>query len=161
MQHIWTPWRYKYISSVQNHDGCIFCIAKECPDNKDCFVLHKGSYNLILLNIFPYTSGHLMIAPFQHIASPAESAAEQLQEMIQLMTKCMLSLKKTYKPGGFNIGMNIGKCAGAGLSDHFHLHILPRWEGDTNFMASLAETRLIPESLDDTYNKLLSKFNEP
>jgi ATP adenylyltransferase len=104
MQHIWTPWRYKYISSVQNHSACIFCLAKESSNMKDCFVLFKGNHNLVLLNIYPYTSGHIMIAPLCHIASPVESDQEQLQEMIFLMQQSILSLKEVYKPGGFNVG---------------------------------------------------------
>ncbi|OGF58708.1 MAG: hypothetical protein A2Y62_13030 [Candidatus Fischerbacteria bacterium RBG_13_37_8] len=159
MKHLWTPWRYKYLSSAQEKSDCIFCLAHQCIEKKECYVLYKSTHNLVLLNLFPYTNGHLMIAPLQHIATPLEATQEQLNEMTFLMKQSILFMKEIYSPGGFNVGMNIGKCAGAGFSDHFHLHILPRWHGDTNFMATLSETRLIPEELDITYEKLLPKYN--
>ncbi len=158
MKHLWTPWRYKYISAAQNKNECIFCLAREAKDNKDCYILYRGEHNIIILNVYPYTSGHMMIAPYKHIASPLESNKDQIMEMSELMLKSLGFLNEIYSPGGFNIGMNIGRCAGAGFYEHFHLHVLPRWEGDTNFMATLSETRLIPEDLDQTYEKLLIKF---
>ncbi len=158
MKHLWTPWRYKYLSTDQKKNECIFCLAYKCKNDTDCYLLFRSDYNIIILNLFPYTNGHLIIAPTNHISTPVNSTPEQLNEMTYLMNKSLQFLKELYNAEGFNIGMNIGKCAGAGFDEHFHLHILPRWQGDTNFITTLSETRLIPEDLDITYNKLLPKY---
>ena len=158
MERLWTPWRYKYLTAAQKKDECIFCLAKNSENSLDCYLLYRSELNIIILNLFPYTNGHLIIAPTMHIPSPVNSTQEQLSEMSFLMTESLKFLKEIYNADGFNIGMNIGKCAGAGFDQHFHMHILPRWTGDTNFMATIAETRLIPEDLDDTYQKLLPKY---
>lgn len=159
MKHLWTPWRYKYLSATQKKNECIFCLANKSKNPRDCYLLYRSNYNLIILNLFPYTNGHLIIAPTMHISSPVFSTENQLNEMTFLMNQSLKFLKDTYNADGFNIGMNIGKCAGAGFEDHFHLHILPRWQGDTNFITTIVETRLIPEELDTTYEKLMPKYN--
>lgn len=153
MENLWTPWRYKYIVSDKS-GGCIFCEALRKEEDDKSLVLHRGKFNLVMLNRYPYSNGHIMIAPNEHIASPELSGPETLGEMSKLMQNCLEALRENYKPNGFNIGMNLGRTAGAGISDHYHLHIVPRWEGDTNFMTVLNDVRLIPQDLNDVYSQL-------
>ena len=153
MKNLWTPWRYKYIVSDKS-GPCIFCLALKSKDDTESLLLHRGKFNIVLLNRYPYSNGHLMIASNEHIASPDLSDQDTLSEMTQLMQGCIRVLKENYKPNGFNIGMNIGRVAGAGIDDHYHLHIVPRWDGDTNFMTVLSEVRLIPQELSEAYDQL-------
>jgi ATP adenylyltransferase len=154
MDHLWTPWRYGYISTAVPATGCIFCI--KAAENKDAqnYILHRGKLNFILLNLFPYTNGHLMIAPYQHVATLEETPAETLAEMTRLTRQAEANLRTVYRPHGFNLGMNIGVSAGAGVADHIHMHVVPRWTGDANFMSTIGETRVLPEELPATYEKL-------
>ena len=154
MDRLWTPWRYGYISSAVPSNGCIFCI--KAAENKDAqnYILHRGKLNFILLNLFPYTNGHLMIAPYQHVAAMAETPEVTLAEMMRLLRRAETNLRTVYRPDGFNLGMNIGVSAGAGVADHIHMHVLPRWAGDANFMSTIGETRVLPEELPATYEKL-------
>lgn len=154
MDRLWTPWRYRYISRAEAADGCIFCI--KAAENKDAenYIVYRGKLNFILLNLFPYTCGHLMIAPFRHVATLAETPAEALTEMMRLVQRAEINLRQAYKPHGFNLGMNIGESAGAGVAGHIHMHVLPRWTGDANFMSTVGETRVLPEELPVTYGKL-------
>lgn len=140
-------------------DSCIFCDAVKDPaaDEKH-FVLHRGAHNFVILNLYPYISGHLMIAPYAHLGELDASPKEVTDEMMDLTKRCQTALREAYSPQGFNVGMNLGRAAGAGIADHLHLHILPRWAGDTNFMTSVGETRVLPEDLPTTYRKLLAKF---
>jgi ATP adenylyltransferase len=132
---------------------CIFCEAIKKED-EEALILYRGKHNFIIMNLFPYNTGHLMIAPYRHIASPEEANSEELQEMVELMKFVLELLRKAYQPHGFNIGMNIGRASGAGVDKHYHLHIVPRWEGDTNFMAVFDETKVIARDVKDVYREL-------
>ncbi len=154
MDRLWSPWRYKYISEASKSDSCIFCDALALKDDRQALILYRGRFNFVILNRFPYTTGHVMIVPFDHVADLAGCSPSALSEMMQLAQRVESALVDTYRPEGFNLGMNIGRCAGAGVADHVHLHLLPRWAGDTNFMATVGETRLLPEALDQTFQKL-------
>jgi ATP adenylyltransferase len=158
MDRLWSPWRYAYVSQAQPANGCIFC-QKAAP-NRDAenYILHRGRLNFAILNLYPYTTGHMMVAPYGHWATLAEAEPEALNEMIQLTRAAEQHLQAVYRPSGFNIGMNIGACAGAGVAGHIHMHILPRWTGDSNFMSTVAETRVMPEDLGVTYRKLRERF---
>jgi ATP adenylyltransferase len=144
---------------MSRHAACIFCEAKKNPaDDEENFVLHRASHNFVILNLYPYISGHLMIAPYAHIGEFDSAAKAVTDEMMDLAKRCQTALRETYLPDGFNLGMNLGRAAGAGVADHIHLHIMPRWAGDTNFMSTVAETRVLPEDLPTTYRKLRAKF---
>jgi ATP adenylyltransferase len=171
MDHLFTPWRYQYISSITPDAGCVFCHAvsrpgteKQAPNGQfpkadfEHLVLHRGTHSFVILNLYPYTNGHLMIAPFEHIADLSSCSSVLLAEMMALSQRAEAALNETYHPDGFNVGLNLGKCAGAGVEDHLHLHIVPRWVGDTNFLSVVGETRLLPESLEITYHKLQPFF---
>ena len=154
MDYFWTPWRYRYITDAAKDDRCIFCAALELRDDAKAMILHRGQKNFVILNRFPYTTGHSMIVPYAHVPDLAGSDAETLGEMMTLAQRVAAALAATYKPEGYNLGMNLGRVAGAGVAGHLHLHILPRWAGDTNFMTTVGETRLEPEDLSLTYDKL-------
>jgi len=156
MKILWTPWRMEYISGPKP-EGCFLCTKQREPQKKDRenYILHRGATCYVLLNLFPYANGHMMIAPYQHVASLEGLDDKSLHEMMALVRASVTALNKAFSPAGFNIGMNLGKIAGAGIADHLHIHVVPRWQGDVNFMSVLAETRLIPEALDVTYDKLL------
>ena len=161
MKRLWTPWRREYITGEQP-EGCLFCTKKEDPVEKDKenYILYRGPTCLVLLNLFPYTNGHMMIAPYQHIDSIELLDERSLHEMSALTQASVAALRRALSPAGFNIGMNVGKVAGAGVPDHVHIHVVPRWLGDASFMSVLAETRMIPETLDETYEKLLPLLHE-
>ena len=138
---------------------CIFCEAFQNPANDEkSFVLHRATHNFVILNLYPYISGHLMIAPNAHLDEFGSAPKETSDEMMDLAKRCQTALREVYDPDGFNLGMNLGRAAGAGVADHFHLHIMPRWNGDTNFMSTVGDTRVLSEDLPTTYRKLLSKF---
>lgn len=138
---------------------CIFCEAFQNPVNDEKnFMLHRAAHNFIILNLYPYISGHLMIAPNAHLGEFESAPKETTDEMMDLAKRCQTALREVYDPDGFNLGMNLGRAAGAGVADHFHLHIVPRWNGDTNFMSTVGDTRVLSEDLPTTYRKLLSKF---
>ena len=158
MEHIWSPWRYKYIASADREPGCVFCRAAGGDDDRASLVVHRGLLNFVILNLFPYTSGHLMIVPYEHGASLAESPAETTSEMMELAKRSQRALEAEYSPDGFNIGMNLGRSAGAGVADHLHLHVVPRWAGDANFVSIVGETRVLPEDLPTTYDRLKRHF---
>jgi ATP adenylyltransferase len=140
-------------------DSCIFCEAVRDPANDEKnFVLHRGAYAFIILNLYPYISGHLMIAPKAHLGEFDATPKETTDEIMDLAKRCQTALREVYSPQGFNLGMNLGRAAGAGIADHIHLHLMPRWAGDTNFMTAVAETRVLPEDLPTTYRKLRAKF---
>jgi len=140
-------------------DSCIFCDAARDPaDDERNFVLHRGAHTFVILNLYPYISGHLMIAPYAHLGELDAAPKEATDEIMDLTKRCQTALRETYHPQGFNLGMNLGRAAGAGIADHIHMHLMPRWSGDTNFMTSVAETRVLPEDLATTYCKLREKF---
>jgi len=138
---------------------CFFCAAQKNPaDDENNFVLHRGAHNLVILNLYPYITGHLMIAPFAHVGELDSAPKEVTDEMMDLAKHCETALRDVYHPDGFNLGMNLGRAGGAGIADHIHLHIMPRWAGDTNFMTTVGETRVLPEDLSTTYRKVREKF---
>jgi len=143
-----------FIKSERNKE-CIFCTKAREDDDRTNFILYRGQHSYLLLNIYPYTSGHLMAAPYAHVGSILDLEGPVLEEMMLLVQRCIRALQRSLKPHGFNVGFNLGKAAGAGIDDHVHLHIVPRWEGDTNFLPVLADTRLIPEALEETYRRLI------
>jgi ATP adenylyltransferase len=153
MDYLWTPWRYRYIAEAGKHERCVFCDAAAGND-AEYFVVFRGKKNFIILNRFPYTTGHVMVVPYAHLAELREADAETLNEMMALAQRVQAALETTYHPEGYNLGMNLGRCAGAGVLGHIHLHVLPRWSGDANFMTTVSETRVEPEDLATTYEKL-------
>jgi ATP adenylyltransferase len=150
MDYLWSPWRYRYVSKT-GPEECIFCSERE-------YVLYRGEHNFVLLNLYPYTSGHLMIAPYKHVATLAACDPAALSEMMHLAQRAEIALAKVYNPKGFNVGLNIGEAAGAGVAGHIHMHVLPRWPGDVNFMTAIGETRVLPEDLDTTFKRLGEVF---
>lgn len=159
MDYLWSPWRYQYISNIRNTGRCVFCIDSSGERDREDFVVFRGRLNFVILNIFPYTTGHLLIAPYEHTADLQACPPEQLAEMLELAKLCQCAIERTYHPDGFNIGMNLGQSAGAGVAHHLHLHIVPRWAGDANFMSIVGETRILPEDLNTTYQKLKQLFS--
>ena len=159
MEFVWSPWRYDYMASVgKKTTSCVFCIGEDASADADRLIVHRGAHNFVILNLFPYTSGHFMVAPYAHLARFDEAAAEQTAEMMLLAQRGIRALKQLYHPEGFNMGMNLGHCAGAGIREHFHLHVVPRWIGDANFMTVTSETRVLPEDLLVTRRRLLEVF---
>jgi ATP adenylyltransferase len=154
MDFIWTPWRYQYITAPEEKGACIFCVAAQSADDERTLVVHRAERNFVMLNRYPYTAGHLMVVPYDHVSALDLLAPETLCEQMLLARDAEHHLREIYHPEGLNIGMNIGKCAGAGIADHLHLHVLPRWTGDTNFMTVVGETRMVPEELTTTWQKL-------
>lgn len=159
MDRLWSPWRYSYVSKSGPAQGCIFCNKPAENRDVDNLIVYRGEKNFVILNAFPYSSGHLMVAPYAHVATLVEADAGTLAEMMQLTRVAEQHLRAAYRPGGLNIGMNIGECAGAGIAGHIHMHVLPRWPGDANFMTTVGETRVIPEDLSVTYQKLRALFD--
>jgi ATP adenylyltransferase len=163
LDRLWSPWRYDYIAAGGAADsdsqGCVFCSLRSHPEDDEAnFVLYRGAQNFVVLNIYPYISGHLLIVPYEHVSELDAAAKETTDELMDLTKRCQTALRDVYQPTGFNLGMNLGKSAGAGIVDHIHIHILPRWTGDTNFMSTIGDTRVIPEDLATTYQKLRQKF---
>jgi ATP adenylyltransferase len=156
MDYIWTPWRYQYMREVTigKQPECIFCDAAARKDDAETLIVHRAVKNFIILNRFPYTSGHVMIVPYAHVAELNLCDAGTLGEMMQLAQRVETALRANYKPDGMNLGMNLGRAAGAGVVGHLHLHALPRWIGDANFMTVTGETRVHPEDLKITYERL-------
>jgi ATP adenylyltransferase len=150
----------KYIQSHKKVDRCIFCFALSQSDGLDNLILYRGKRAFIILNRYPYTSGHLMLAPFDHQPNLEVLNVEVLSELMGLAQQSIQVIKNVYQPQGFNLGINIGDAAGAGVTDHVHMHIVPRWSGDTNFMSTLATTRVLPESLEDTYRRLKEAWDQ-
>jgi ATP adenylyltransferase len=153
MDNLWAPWRIDYILS-KKPPGCIFCDKPAEDRDTENYILYRGKYHFIILNAFPYNNGHMMVVPYRHTASLAGWEAQEQQEMMQLADLCVQLLKTTMRPDGFNLGINMGLVGGAGVADHIHLHIVPRWNGDTNFMPVLSDNRVISEALSATYAKL-------
>lgn len=160
MEYISAPWRKEYVRRISKMSGCIFCQALKSKDDKGAFILFRGAHNFIVLNKYPYTSGHLMIAPYKHLSSFERAKKESTDEMTNLLKLSLKVLKKKYCPQGFNTGMNLGKCAGAGVADHYHLHVIPRWTGDSHFMPIVGETKVMIEDLETTYDQLFPLFQK-
>lgn len=148
---------------IENHDkesGCVFCNAQALPDSVENLIAYRGKRAYVILNRYPYTSGHLMVNPFQHVSSLEELDLETRAEMMELTSQCTTVLKTLYKPHGFNVGVNIGEAAGAGVLGHVHIHIVPRWKGDTNFMSTVGGTRVLPEALEVTFERVRNEFQK-
>ncbi len=163
MHRLWSPWRNEYVAAGGNaeSDGraCVLCEIHNDPSrDEENLVLHRARHGFIVLNIHPYITGHLMIVPYEHIADLDASPKETTDELMDLTKRSQTALREVYNPAGFNVGMNLGVAAGAGIADHIHVHIMPRWTGDTNFMSTVAETRVLPEDLNTTFHKLRNRF---
>ena len=160
MDRLWSPWRYEYITNAggQKSGACVFCELRDSRDDEANYVVHRARHNFIALNLYPYTSGHLLVIPYHHTSELDAAPKETTDELMDLTKRCQAALREEYRPDGFNLGMNLGKAAGAGVAGHIHLHVMPRWVGDTNFMSAVGETRVLPEDLTTTYKKLRGKF---
>jgi len=161
VDRLWSPWRAKYIASGVDAESptCVFCeIGRDTENDLSNYVVFRGQLNFVALNLFPYITGHLLVIPYGHLGEFDSASKDVTDEMMDLTKRSQAALREVYKPAGFNMGMNLGAAAGAGIVDHIHIHILPRWSGDTNFMTTVAETRVLPESLADTYAKLRAQF---
>jgi len=157
MKYVWAPWRIEYIKA-EKPAGCIFCDKpKESKDKKN-YILYRGIKNFIMLNSYPYNPGHILVAPYRHTGNLEELTEEERSEHYELVSRSVAVLKKVLKPAGFNIGANLGRVAGAGIEDHFHSHVVPRWQGDNNFMPVLGDAKVIPQALADTYDTLADYF---
>jgi len=160
MDYLWAPWRMDFIENPKKSYECIFCIKIKENRDKENLILYRSTYSFVIMNLYPYNNGHLMIAPYRHIKDLEILSEEESKDIFFLIIKSLKVLKKTLNPAGFNIGMNMGKCAGAGIEEHIHIHIVPRWEGDTNFMPVISHTRVMPELLITTFSKLLSNWEK-
>jgi ATP adenylyltransferase len=158
MDRLWSPWRYRYVSTAEGIRGCIFCDKPAAGDDEASLIVYRGEYNFVLLNLFPYTSGHLMVAPYAHVPTLEAADEATVTELMLLTRRAQRHLREAYNAPGFNVGMNIGAVAGAGVAGHIHMHVLPRWAGDANFMTTVAETRVVPEDLAETWRKLRAAF---
>jgi ATP adenylyltransferase len=156
-ERLWAPWRLEYIQNADEQEGCVFCLAASGEDEKT-LVVHRGERAFVLLNKFPYSSGHLMVAPIRHVGEFGDLADEEVLEIHRLAERGMAALAVTYAPQGYNLGWNLGRIAGAGVLDHVHLHVVPRWAGDTNFMPVLADVKVLPEHLQATRSKLAAAW---
>ncbi|MDD4635082.1 MAG: HIT domain-containing protein [Dehalococcoidales bacterium] len=160
MEHLWSPWRIEYIRLAKSGEeqGCILCDKPNEQDDTENLILARGDYNFVIMNRYPYIAGHLMVAPLRHTALLEDLSPEELLEHFQLVQKCIRALRSVWNPGGFNMGMNMGRVAGAGVDQHIHTHIVPRWAGDTNFMPVIASTGVVNSSLKETYLELKPYF---
>lgn len=160
MKHIFAPWRMEYITTSQDHEGCIFCDFPIENNDVERLILARGKYCFVILNAYPYNPGHLMVAPYRHTAEYDLLAPEEMTELHMLGAKSISVLKKVMAPQGFNLGVNLGKVAGAGFDGHLHLHVVPRWNGDTNFMPAIAGVRVVAEALSATYKKMKDAWDD-
>ena len=157
MDYLWAPWRIQYILQEKT-EGCILCDKPKEDNDRENYILFRGTHNFIMLNAYPYNPAHLLIAPYRHVADLTLLTAEERAEHIELLSRSVTVVRETLNPGGFNMGANIGKVAGAGIDDHFHSHVVPRWQGDTNFVPVFSDVRVVPQALMDTYDALIGKF---
>ena len=154
MNHLWSPWRMTYITMNKNETVCILCFVLSLTDGDENLVVHRGELAYVLMNRYPYTSGHLMVVPVEHVSTLGDLTSQARAEIMELTSQALSVLTEVYHPQGFNLGMNLGEAAGAGIAEHLHMHIVPRWVGDTNFMLTTASTRVLPEALEDTYLRI-------
>ncbi|MDQ7857311.1 MAG: HIT domain-containing protein [Armatimonadota bacterium] len=154
MKHLWAPWRAAYVGGPKP-GGCVFCDAVAAGDDRAMLIVHRGAHGYLILNRFPYNSGHLMAVPYRHVARPQELSAEEHQALMALVVLALGALDRAMAPEGFNVGMNLGRAAGAGIDEHLHMHVVPRWVGDTNYMPVLGEVKVLPQHLDETYARLV------
>ena len=157
MEYLWRPWRIEYIKS-EKPDGCILCSKPKEDKDEENFILFRGEKNFIMLNAYPYNPGHLMVVPYSHLDTPEKMTEEERTEHYRMVVRCVEVLRKEVGAADFNLGMNLGKVAGAGIDDHIHTHIVPRWNGDTNFITSVSGVRVVPQALIENYQLLKGKF---
>lgn len=160
MDYLWTPWRYAYVSTAHKDAGCIFCELPKLGDDVKARIVARGKHCYVILNTYPYTPGHVMIVPFAHLDQLQKLPQEAAHEMMELSQKLEAVLRRLYTPDGVNLGMNIGKAAGAGVAGHIHMHALPRWVADANFLSVVGETRILPETLETTYERISKAWSE-
>ena len=158
MDKLWAPWRIPYILEVDKTEGCIFCVKWGEERDEENLLIYRGTHCFVILNLFPYNNGHLMVVPIRHVADLGDLSDEEKLEVVQLIERAMNALRQVMGPEGFNVGMNVGRPAGAGIEDHLHVHVVPRWNGDTNFMSVLGDTKVISESLGSCYQRLREAF---
>ena len=161
MKVLWAPWRMDYILSDEKGGDCIFCIGDDRSKDQERLILHVGSMTMVMMNRFPYINGHLLVAPVRHVRGLELLSREEKLDLLDMVSRSVEVLKKAMGPEGFNVGLNLGRVAGAGVENHMHFHIVPRWNGDTNYMTVLGEVRVIPEHIVETYNKLLPYYRKP
>lgn len=154
---LWAPWRIEYIKAPKN-EKCVFCEKLEQNDDRETLILYRGSFSFVIMNLYPYNNAHLMFAPYQHVDDPTKLSMDTKTEIVSLVDSAMKILRKTLKAEGFNYGVNIGKAAGAGIEEHVHYHLVPRWIGDTNFMPVIGHTKTVVEGLQETYDSLKAEF---
>lgn len=160
MNQLWSPWRMKYITDHQKSSDCFFCRSINEEDGPENLIVHRGQYSFVILNLFPYTNGHLMVVPYIHKPSLEDLDTPTRSEMMEFTTQAMKVLRSLYHPDAFNLGANIGEAAGAGVADHVHIHVVPRWSGDTNFMSTVGSTRVLPEELAQTYQRVRERWTK-
>lgn len=164
MDYLWTPWRYRYVSAAKGTDGpdgeeCVFCrILQSGAADRETLVVHRGERNFVMLNRYPYTSGHVMVIPYDHVSTLAGASPETVDELMRLTQRLEGCVRKLYAPDGVNLGMNIGRAAGAGVAGHIHMHVVPRWIADSNFVTVVGETRVLPEALSTTWRRVQAEF---
>ncbi len=158
MQNLWAPWRIDYILGPKP-DECVFCLPEHTDEDRERLILYRGKHCFVIMNKYPYNNGHLMVTPYRHIMNLVECGAEEMQEMMCLLQECVRIVQKLFNPQGMNLGLNLGEAAGAGIREHLHFHVVPRWNGDSSFMAVFSETRVIPEHLLASYDKLKPHFD--
>lgn len=161
MERLWRPWRMQYIRMAEEKDRgeCIFCEKPAEGDDRSSLILHRGAGCFIIMNLFPYNTGHLMVSPYRHVAELEDLSPGEKEELLELATLAVKVLKEAMRPQGFNLGINLGKVSGAGYDEHLHMHVVPRWQGDTNFMPVVAGTKVMPESLQENYDRLREVLN--
>ncbi len=161
MELLWSPWRYDYItgSGTAKPSGCVFCnILNNSAADEENFILHRAEFNFVILNVYPYGTGHVMVVPYDHLTFLGNADKQSSDELMDLAKRVQIALANAYNPDGFNMGLNLGKAAGAGVAEHYHMHILPRWTGDVNFMTTIGQTRTMPETLQTTYDRLVNRI---
>jgi ATP adenylyltransferase len=158
MDFLFTPWRYAYVTAANHPGDCLFCGLVQSKNDEEVFIVHRAKYCFLILNAYPYTSGHIMVVPYEHVDQLQKLSTPAAEEMMALSQRLEGVMRELYHPDGINLGMNLGKAAGAGVAEHIHMHILPRWFADVNFMTSVGETRVLPEDLKTTYKRIKSKF---
>ena len=159
MREIWAPWRMEYImANSKENDGCFLCEKAAQQNDEENYILYRSQHNYVILNAYPYNSGHLMVVPYKHGGDMGDLSADEMADHLRVVSRSLKAMREAIEAQGFNIGMNIGKVAGAGVTDHLHTHIVPRWEGDTNFMPVIADIKVVPEGLKETYRKLKEFF---
>ena len=157
MEHLWSAWRLPYVTGGAKSDACVFCAAQSSPD-AESLIVFRGSTSFVILNLYPYNSGHLMVVPNRHVGSLAELRHDELLDVMRLMQRAEIALNEVYRPHGLNVGVNLGKAAGAGVADHLHVHLVPRWAGDTNFMSVVGNVRVLPEEVQQSAERLRPAF---